>query len=319
MNDSEILDYIKTEFQPVMLATPDDTIMQIIGNAKRYWNTHNSFALVRMFGPSTSTVLQSGATSSGRVQLTPDFKQVIRVYPATTPDWILGNYPLWSLLGITIIDNLSSDLIMMSEAFRNYRYYMGTDFHFTYQKSNNPQYGGYLYTTNLPSGTTNMCVVGTKRILNGPVQLNVTCNLTGTLECLPVEPRSFSISNGTQTFTDDNGDGVLYSSISGYSGTINYVTGDWTVTGWVNNQPLNVGVADYVCIEEITSEYILEWMLQYIKALVKMVEGNTLRKTSAINIVNDGQELYEEGKTDKERLESRLAEEGKWTCFARKF
>lgn len=314
MNDSEILDYIKTEFSPVQLATPDDTVIQMIGNAKRYWNTHNSFALVRMF-----QVGSSGATSSGRIQLTPDFKQVVRVYPATTPDWILGNYPLWSLLGITIIDNLSSDLIMMSEAFRNYKYYMGTDFKFTYQKSNDPGIGGHLYTTNLPSGTTNVCVVGTKRILNGPVTLNIsTAANNGALECVPVESRSFSITNGTQVFTDD-GNGVLASSISGYSGTINYDTGVWAVTGWSGNNTGNTGTASYICIEEVKSEYILEWMLQYIKALVKMVEGNTLRKTDAINIKNDGQQLYDEGKADKERLEERLASEGRWMCFARKF
>jgi hypothetical protein len=50
-----------------------------------------------------------------------------------------------------------------------------------------------------------------------------------------------------------------------------------------------------------------------------MVEGNALRKTDAINIKNDGQQLYDEGKEDKLRLEERLANEGKWMCFARRF
>lgn len=320
MNDSEILSYIKTEFSPVQLATPDDTILQIIGNAKRYWNSHSAFAVVRMFPTSGAITLQAGATSCGRVQLTPDYKQVVKVYPSTTPDWILGNYPLWSLLGITIIDNLSSDLIMLSEAFRNYRYYIGTDFHFTYQKSNDPGIGGYLYTTNLPTETTNICVIGTKRILNGPITLNIVTSAdSGTLECVPIEPRSFSMTNGTQTFIDSDGDGVLVSSISGYSGTIDYSTGDWTVTGWSGNNAQNTGTASFICIEEIKSEYILEWILAYTKCLVKMVEGNALRKMDAIQIKSDGQELYNEGKEEKERLEERLGVEGKWLCFAKRF
>lgn len=316
MKDSEILDYIKTEFQPISLATPDNTILQMIGNAKRYWNTHNSFPIVRMF-PVTNTTSLPGNTTTGRIQLTPDFKSAVKVYPATTPDWILGNYPLWSLLGITIIDNLSSDLIMLSEAFRNYRYYIGTDFNFTYQKSDDPGVGGYLYMTNLPTGTTDVCVVGTKRILNGEITLN-TQGTSGTFVCTPVEPRSISITDGTQTFTDDNGDGVLVSSIAGYSGTIDYDTSEWTITGWDNPNTLN-GTATFICNEEVKSEFLLEWLLQYIKALVKMVEGNALRKTDAINIRNDGQQLYDEGKEEKSKLEERLANEGRWVCFCRKF
>jgi hypothetical protein len=319
MNDNEILAYLKTEFAPVTLATEDATILQMISNAKRYWSTHSAFAVVRMFPTSGAITLQAGATTSGRIQLTPDFKQVVKVYPSTTPDWILGNYPLWSLLGITIIDNLTSDLIMLSEAFRNYRYYMGTDFHFTFQKSNNPGVGGYLYTTNLPTGTTGICVVGTKRIVNGPVALNIDTSATaGILELTPITAGTLILSNGTQTYTDD-GNGVLVSSESGYAGTIDYDTGEWTVDAWLNNNAQCTGTANYTCVEEIKSDFILEWLLAYSKCLVKMCEGNALRKMSAVAVQNDGQQLYDEGKEEKKELEEKLNIESRWLCFAKKF
>ena len=305
MTDNEILAYIKTEFSPIQLATPDDTIRQMIKNAKRYWNTNSAFPIVRMFGTS--------GDETSRIQLTPDYKHVIKVYPSTTPDWILGNYPLWSLLGITIIDNLTSDLIMLSEAFRNYRYYIGTDFHFLYQKSDDPGVGGSLYLTNLPTGTTNICVVGTKRILDGSTTLDIS-GTSGTLECTPVGARSLSLTNGSQVYSDD-GSGILTSG-GGYSGTINYITGAWTVTGWSGE---TTGTATYTCNEEVKSEYILEWLLAYIKCLVKMVEGNALRKTDAISIKNDGQVLYDEGKEEKKELEEKLGVNGRWVSFCRRF
>jgi len=68
-------------------------------------------------------------------------------------------------MGITVLDNVTGDLIMMSEAFRNYRVYVGTDFQWVYDKSDDPTVGGYLYCVNVPSGTQNLFVMGTKRIL----------------------------------------------------------------------------------------------------------------------------------------------------------
>jgi len=142
MKREEIRQWIKREFMPVMLATPDETILQVIDNSIRYWNTHSAFKIVDMF---------NATAGDARIQLPSEWKNVVRVYPATTPDWILQNHPLWTLLGITIIDNLTADLVMMSEAFRNYRYYIGTDFKFYFDRYHNPDgdngYGGYLYMT----------------------------------------------------------------------------------------------------------------------------------------------------------------------------
>jgi hypothetical protein len=233
MKREDIRTWIKTEFQPVTLATPDETILQVIDNAIRYWNTHSAFKIIDM---------KDAVPGTPRVQLGAEWKNVVRVYPSTTPDWILQNHPLWTLLGITIIDNLTSDLVMMSEAFRNYRYYIGTDFHFYFDRNHNPDatsgYGGYLYLVNLPQNTTAIAVVGTKRIVPG---------------------------------------------------------------------------------EDITSEYLLDWLLKYSKAQVKMIEGNTLRKSDAIGVRNDGQVLVNEGKADVDALQKQLVTEGRWVSFTRKW
>jgi len=236
MVDNEILDWVKQEFQPVFLATPDETIRQMITNAKRYWNTHSAYPYVTMQTLAKGTV--SGNLVGGSIQLPVTYKGVYDVYPATQPDWILANYPVWSLLGITVIDNLTSDLIELGEAYKNFRYYMGTDFKYKFMKSDDPTVGPWLYTSNLPMGTTSCAVLGTYRI------------------------------------------------------------------------PVNT---------PITSEHILNWLLYYVKALVKTTEGNALRKTSAISIQNDGQMLMTEGKEEVKALQDSLAQEGRWIAMARRF
>jgi len=305
MTINDILEWVRQEFQPVSLATSDATILQMISNAIRYWNTHSSFPIAKMFPAGTGT---------RSVQMTPDYKNVIQVYPATTPDWILQNYPLWSLLGITVIDNLTSDLIMISEAFRNYRYYMGTDFKFTYQKSDNSSVGGVLYLSNLPGPTSSICVIGTKRIVSHDVSVQIT-GYKGTFQFVPVTPSTLTMTDGTHTYTDD-GLGHLISSQSGGSGTVNYATGAWTTTTMFQGF---TAAATYEFNEDIKSEYMLAWLLYYVKALVKQCEGNVLRKVDAIDIKNDGAILYNEGKEEKADLEKKLNVEGRWLSFIKRF
>ena len=306
MLKNEISAWLYQEFQPIELATPNETVIQIIDNALRYWNTHSALPLVKMADVSQSVV---------KVQLTPDYKSVVKVYPATVPDWVLQNFPMWSLLGITIIDNLTQDLVMLSEAYRNYKYYIGSDFNWTFNRSYDPKIGGSLFMQQIPSPTTAICVVGTKRILNGPLQINIM-GTSGTFEFYPFDAGTVTLTNGAHTYTDD-GDGILESDQSGYSGTVNYDTGAWTITGWVDNNM--VATAEYVYWEDVKSEHILQWLLYYVKALVKMVEGNALRKTMAIDIKNDGQQMYDEGKVEKKELEDKLLAEGRWLTFARRF
>jgi hypothetical protein len=316
MLDREIVDWIKSEFLPVELATGDEVIIQKIQNARRYWNTHSAFPIVEMYdAPSTST--ETVQASGARLQVSPAYKNVVRVYPSMSPDWILQNYPLWTLLGITIIDNLTSDLVMLSEAFRNYRYYIGTDFNWKFQKSDDPMVGGWLYYNNAPYQATKFAIVGTKRLINGSMQLPFT-GTTGTLKYVPVEEETVIITNGTHTYTDD-GVGNLTSNISGYSGTISYATGVWTVTGWVGDSTGINCTVTYSYYEDIKSEFILDWVLNYTKALVKLTEGNALRKSGAINIQNDGQALFDEGADEKKSLEDKLAIEGRWIAFCRRF
>ena len=316
MLDGEMVEWIKTEFQPLSLATPDKTILQCVVNAKRKWNTSSAYPLVRMYDVPGSINSNAGL-GGNRIQLDPDYKNVIKVYPSITPDWILQNYPLWSLLGITIIDNLTSDLIELSEAYRNYRYYIGTDFQYKYIKSEDPWVGGYLNLVNMPSNATKAAVVGTKRIVYGGVTVPIM-GITGTFSFIPVEVTTLSMTDGTQTYTD-NGNGVLVSSSSNFAnGTINYLTGAWTVPGWTVGVTTPI-TATYEYTEDVKSEYMLNWLLPYIKALVKKVEGNTLRKASSINVANDGQEMMDEGKEECIDLEKRLMEDGRWTAFARRF
>jgi hypothetical protein len=50
-----------------------------------------------------------------------------------------------------------------------------------------------------------------------------------------------------------------------------------------------------------------------------MAEGNTLRKSDAIGIKNDGQQLIDEGKEEIKTLQEQLAQEGRWVSFTKRF
>jgi len=226
---TKYLTWVKNEFKPLTLATPDATLEQLLENAIRYWNTHSARKVSTMV---------SYASGTKRVQLSPEIKSVVEVYPNKTTTWIWNDHPLWTLVGITVLDSVTTDLIMMSEAFRNYKIYVGTDFRWVFDPSTSPEVGGHLYCINVPTGVTGLYVVGTKRITKE---------------------------------------------------------------------------------ENIRDEYILDWLLRYFKALVKQVEGNTLRKSGIINIANDGQELYGEGREEMLQLQEQLAKDSRWVLMAKRF
>lgn len=225
---TKYLDWIRNEFKPLQLITPEATLKQQIENAIRYWNTHSAYKIgdVYDYAPGTK-----------RVQIDPNFKSVAMVTPTEKTTWIWNDHPLWTLTGITVLDNVTTDLIMMSEAFRNYKIYVGTNFRWTFQKSDDPTVGGYLYCINVPNNVKSVFVVGTKRITKN---------------------------------------------------------------------------------EDIKVDYILDWMLSYTKALVKQIEGNTLRKTAIIDTPIDGQALCDEGKEEQKELQERLARDSKWIVFMRR-
>jgi len=229
MTKQEIVQWIKNEFGVLRgsLATPDDVIEQCIDNAIRYYNSHSGFKTTRIYP----------LNGKKYVQVDPDVKAVVRVIPDRTTTWVFQDLPLWTLLGTQILDNVTSDLIVMGEAFRTYKQYLSADFQWMFVKSDDPQVGGTLYIQNLPLGASKVCVMGTKRILPD---------------------------------------------------------------------------------EDIKHEWVLDWILRYSKALVKMVEGNTLRKAEIIGAKSDGQALYDEGKEEAEDLKKQLVEEGRWVTLARR-
>lgn len=229
MTKNEVVQWIKNEFGALRggLATPDDVIMQCIDNAIRYYNSHSGFKTTRIYS----------VNGKKAIQVDPDVKLVVKVIPDRTTTWIYEDLPLWTLLGTAILDNVTSDLILMGEAFRTYKKYLGADFSWIFVKSDDPQVGGWLYIQNLPHGASKVCVIGTKRILPN---------------------------------------------------------------------------------EDIKHEWVLDWILRYSKALVKMVEGNTLRKADLIDAKNDGQQLYDEGKEEVKDLQQQLVEEGRWVALAKR-
>lgn len=154
-NTEKYLTWIKAEFAPLTLVTPDASLEQCLENAIRYFNTHSAYRI------STMVTYVSGQK---RAQLPIDFKDVAQVYPARSTTWIWNDHPMWSLLGVMVMDNYTTDMILLSESFRNYRIYVGTNFRWTFDRSSVPTVGGYLYCVNLPSGTGGVYVVGTKRV-----------------------------------------------------------------------------------------------------------------------------------------------------------
>jgi len=230
MDKSAIVSWIHNEFKPVTLATETTTIEQCVDNAFRYWNNSSAYRIVGMY-----TVANAEMTS---LQIDKWFKGVVNVYPAANAEWVMRGHPLWTLLGIEILDNITSDMIQLSTAFQYLKVYLGTDFRFTFEPSQDPSQGGRLYLRNLPIETYNIAVEGTLRVYPA---------------------------------------------------------------------------------DDIKQEYILDWLLRYSKALVKKAEGNTLRKSDIIGVKNDGQQLYDEGENERKELEERLATEGRWVVFARRF
>lgn len=221
-------DWLQGEFKPLELATPLATQEQCVENAIRYWNTHSGYKISDVYSYTSGTK---------RVQLDTGFKTVVNVYPTKAATWIWKDNPLWSLMGMMVLDNVTTDLIIMTEAFRNYKLYVGMDMRWTYRKSDDPSIGGYLYVINIPSASQSIFVVGTKRI---------TAN------------------------------------------------------------------------EDIKPEPILDWILNYSKALLRIIEGNTLRKSSIIEVKNDGQELVNEGKEEVKELKEELASSGRWVALAKR-
>lgn len=155
---TKYVNWIKREFSPLELVLAkdgDEVIEQQVENAIRYWNNNSAYKISDVYEYTPGT---------DRVQIDANFKTVVDVIPTKKTTFIWNDHPLWTLTGITVLDNVTTDLIMMSEAFRNYRIYVGTNFRHWFHKSDDPTVGGYLYCVNVPAGVSSVYVIGTKRI-----------------------------------------------------------------------------------------------------------------------------------------------------------
>lgn len=68
--------------------------------------------------------------------------------------------------------------------------------------------------------------------------------------------------------------------------------------------------------EDVTDDFILDWLLQYSLALCKVKEGNVLRKAQMVAIQNDGDDMIQEGLKAVEDLQHRLSQESQWALLA---
>jgi hypothetical protein len=181
----------------------------------------------------------SGVVGAGRadgaIQLDSDIKTVVKVYPSTMRETFFSDHPMWVLLGFITLDRHTQDLMQLTHTYEGYRIYLGTDFRWKWERSTDSDVGGWLYLQNTPRDSSNVAVVGLKRILEN---------------------------------------------------------------------------------EDIADEFILDWILQYTKALVQIMEGNVLRKGQIIGIQQDGQNLLDEGLRLKEELQERLKKEARWAMLA---
>jgi len=151
---TDIINWVQSEFKPIQLITGQETISQFIDNAVRYLNTHSAFKYAEMISITSELT---------RIQVSANIKTVVKVLPSPPEEWITQNYPQWSLLGISILDGVNNDLIMMTEAFKNYKGYISSGFKWHFERSNDPTVGGNIYLSNQASNIQKIYVLGTRR------------------------------------------------------------------------------------------------------------------------------------------------------------
>jgi len=94
--------------------------------------------------------------------------------------------------------------------------------------------------------------------------------------------------------------------------------------GWLYIQQVPMGATRLAVVatkrivadEDITDEFIYRWIRDYARVIVKMYEGNVLRKAQIIGIANDGDMMISEAKEEKKDLEENLRKESFWLSMA---
>lgn len=156
MTRKQISDWIIRSFDPIALATPGDTLSQIVDEVIDYWNTHSAYK-ISAFLP----------TSNNVITLPLEFKVVESIHPNVQQVQMLQDFPNTLLLGMTVLDNLTTDTILLSEGYKNYRTYMGGQLAFQEIRSEDPTVANRIVVNNLNRACTDVFVVGAKRILPG--------------------------------------------------------------------------------------------------------------------------------------------------------
>jgi hypothetical protein len=99
-----------------------------------------------------------------KVLLNTSYSTVAQVFPSAPSGDVMDAHPWKALLGLTLLDNLTSDLILLSQTYKSYMIYMGKDLRWEFISSPDPAVAPYLLVANVPHGSTKLCVVGVKRI-----------------------------------------------------------------------------------------------------------------------------------------------------------
>jgi len=162
MTNTDILNWIKTDYAPLQYAQPDATLIQNINQVIYYWNTHSGHRVLEMYNATSA-----GPYSQTCITLNPEIKTVTEVLPSSQVYQVALADPTWTLLGIQVMNYMSADLIAINEGYKNYQVYLGNDFRWTFEPSQDPSIGGQLFIQSLPAPATACAVVGTFRILPG--------------------------------------------------------------------------------------------------------------------------------------------------------
>jgi len=339
----EIQRWLAREFDPIKLATPGETIEQHVLNAVRYWNNHSAYRFIRMYNATTARDPNNPNTFGTRIQISSQYKHVAQVFPASDTEFVFRSHPLWTLLGFTIVDNVTSDLILLGETYRNYRYYIGEDFKWQFEPEFDPAVGGFLYLHQLPIDSNRVAVVGSRRIVLSTTAAILTGNRStftqragDTIKIIAdgvvfddIDMNVATVSevavniNGAagQTIATLNVNGflVLTSLAQGYNATMQILDGTNSNGGEANK--LYAGIPQFIDgigDADIVDQYILDFLLYYSKALLQQAEGRLLRKGDIIGAKNDGDTMMKEGKQEQTELEKRLSYEGRWLALTRK-
>ena len=322
MRRADIVTWLKTEFSPVTLATPDVTLNQIIENAIRYFNTHSGFKMVSMLDLNHLAIEDELMGVGDGVNLSFNFTVkmasistgTLRILTAVAANEIVitdnGAGLLVSPYATGTVNYLNGDIVLLfnsgfapnltSQVIANYEYSGGN----AKKVAVDPQYK--MISKVYPAIDTNYIWADYSFwTLLGKTVMDNTMDMIA----LSTAYKNYAIYIGADfrwTFekpSNPTQNGFLY----------------------ITNMPQQatrlclLGAKRILADEDIESEHILAWLLYYSKALLKMTEGNTLRKADIINVRNDGDRLVQEGVIEAKDLEVKLAAEGRWLALARRF